>query len=202
MSKYRFQNSPIYYPQTDIPINKLNIRDKDLLHAIERELLQESYRYFIERVNETSRFDERFFRQLHEKTLASLYDWAGVYRNMDMSKGESLFCKGAFVCQESERIFERLAQKNFLHDTKDKEELGKELGNLACDLIALHPFYEVNGRITRLFLDLIAIANGFLPIDYSNYSPQDYIDASIECVNYADASFMTKIITDGLNEIS
>lgn len=74
-------------------------------------------------------------------------------------------------------------------------------------MIALHPFYELNGRITRLFFDLIAVYNGFDPVDYSaalaeGPSGQNtYIEASVLCVQQADSSSLQKIILQGLKRI-
>ncbi len=39
MSKYRIRKSDIYYPDTSVPVNKLNIRDAETLHALEEKFL-------------------------------------------------------------------------------------------------------------------------------------------------------------------
>ena len=67
-----------------------------------------------------------------------------------------------------------------------------------CELIALHPFYELNGRVTRLFFDMLVCCNGYQYIDYSGVSPEQYIQAAIDCVQFADCMGMEKIIADGL----
>lgn len=76
------------------------------------------------------------------------------------------------------------------------------------ELIALHPFFELNGRITRLFFDLIAIYNGYGPIDYGRSLTADegagnnYIRASILSVQHADHSLLTRLILQGLEPMS
>jgi len=60
------------------------------------------------------------------------------------------------------------------------------------------PFFELNGRITRVFFDMIAAYNGYQFIDYSITKPHKYIDASIECVQYADSEALQRIILQGL----
>ena len=62
-----------------------------------------------------------------------------------------------------------MEQEAFLKTTTEwtKEKLSERLAYYQCELIALHPFYELNGRITRLFFDLIAVYNGYEPIYYS-----------------------------------
>ncbi|TAJ80771.1 MAG: hypothetical protein EPO42_03625 [Gallionellaceae bacterium] len=43
------------------------------------------------------------------------------------------------------------------------EKFAERLAHFQSELIALHPFHELNGRITRLFFDLITVYNGYPP---------------------------------------
>lgn len=82
-----------------------------------------------------------------------------------------------------------------------KKSLQKKLAHYKSELIALHPFYELNGRILRLFIDMLCLYNGYNFIDYSTtIENNDYIEASILCVQYADSSKMEKIIESGLTK--
>jgi len=47
VSKYRFRESDIYLPGTEVPANRLGITDPELLHEVEQELLVQAYRIFI-----------------------------------------------------------------------------------------------------------------------------------------------------------
>ncbi len=208
MSKYLFRESDIYLPGTDIPRNRLGITEAELLHEVEETLLQQAYQVFIAELQPGTRFDEAYFKSLHQRTWSSLYDWAGEYRSVDMSKGGSLFCRAGFLENESRRLFRELEQEDFLKQAADwpKEKFAERLAHFQCELIALHPFYELNGRITRLFFDLIAIYNGYGPIDYSHTlneaadETNAYIQASIACVRAADNSLLRQIIIYGLNK--
>ena len=208
MSKYQFQESDIYLPGTDIPKNRLGVTEADLLHEIEAALLQQAYQVFIAELQPATRFDEAYFKSLHQRTWASLYDWAGEYRRVDMSKGGSLFCRAEFLEKESRRLFQQLEQEDYLKQAADwpKEKFAERMAHYQCELIALHPFYELNGRITRLFFDLIAMYNGYGPVDYSQTlgeaadETNAYIRASIACVRAADNSMLRQIILDGLNK--
>ena len=206
MSKYQFTASDIYLPGTDIPKNNLGIAEPELLHEVEETMLQQAYQTFITECETSTRFDESYFKALHERTFESLYDWAGVYRTVDMSKGSSLFCRAAYLEQESSRIFNQLEQENFLQPSVNwqPEKFADRLAYYQSELVALHPFYELNGRITRLFFDLIAIANGYAPIDYSKAllgQPMNaYIQASIDCMQ-ADYKKLYQIILQGLSNL-
>ena len=206
MSKYQFTESDIYLPGTDIPRNRLGIETPDLLHEVEGALLQQAYTRFITELDPTVRFDEDYLISLHRDTYETLYEWAGLYRTVDMSKGGSLFCRAAYLEQEARRVFRELEQEQYLKQAADLtvEKFAERLAHYQSELIALHPFYELNGRITRLFFDLIAVYNGYEPIDYSQALAEGpsglnaYIEASILCVQRADSSKLQQIIQQGL----
>ena len=203
MSKYRLKKSSIYIDGTDIPKNRFNLTDAKFVYTLEKKLLDESYRKFSSTLNRDTILDEAYFINLHKKTFESLYDFAGVYRDVNMVKGNSQFCLAPYLYSESKRIFQEIATDNYLADFKeDKALFAKKLAYYQCELIALHPFYELNGRITRLYCDMLALFNGYKAIDYSNaINNEAYIKASIECVQYADSSLLEQIIFDGLTKV-
>ncbi len=187
---------------TDIPYNKLDIKDSKFLHALEKKLLDASYAKFTQELNKKPILNESYFSNLHKKTFESLYDFAGVYRDVNMSKGNSQFCLAQYLHSESARIFKELEEENYLADIEEKNLFSKRLAYYQGELIALHPFYELNGRVTRLFCDMLALKNGYKLIDYSGAIDNGaYIEASIECVQYADSSRLEKIVFDGLEKL-
>jgi len=201
MSKYQLDNSPIYIDGTDIPKNKLDITDSELIHEIEHNLLAQAYEQFSSQLNKETIFNETYFINLHKKTFESLYDFAGVYRNVNMSKGESQFCLASYLQNESTRIFNELKDDDYLSQIFDKQVFVEKLAYYQGELIALHPFYELNGRILRLFFDMLCVYNGYKTIDYTDaIANGKYIEASIECVQYADTSKLENIIFNGLEK--
>jgi len=201
-SKYHLKNSNFYYPKTNIPINKFDIKDTQLICDIEQELLIKSYEIFFDELKEDTIFDEKYFVGLHKRTFESLYNWAGKYRDFNMAKGESRFCQGSYVVSSSKKIFEALKKDNYLKDfeNKPKDEFAKKLAYYKCEINALHPFYELNGRVTRMFFDMIVSFNGYKFIDYSTVSPEKYIEKAIKCVQFANDSGFERIIYNGLSK--
>lgn len=206
MSKYQFQQSDIYQPGTDLPINRLNIGDAEILQEVEAQLLQQAYQTFVSELTADTRFDEAYFQSLHRRTFESLYAWAGQYRTQDMVKGGCMFCRATFLPNESRRIFGELEKEDFLRGAslRPLDRFADRLAYFQSELIALHPFYELNGRVTRLFFDLITIHNGYGPIDYGRALRDDpevdnnYIRASIDCVQRADNALLRELIFAGL----
>jgi len=203
VSKYRFSLSSIYIAGTNIPKNKAGIENAEDLHEIESLLLEEAYAKLSVSLNTQIILNEAYFINLHKKTFESLYDFAGVYRDVNMSKGESQFCLARYLHSESKRIFEALNQERYLQGVaSDKKAFAKRLAYYQGEIIALHPFYELNGRITRLYIDMLAMYNGYKPIDYSGAIDNGaYIEASIACVQYADNVLLEKIVFDGLRRV-
>jgi cell filamentation protein len=160
VSKYQFHQSDIYQPGTKLPKNRLNIIDAELLHAVKSQLLTQAYDTFVAELQPSTRFDEAFFITLHRRTFEALYDWAGRYRTEDMVKGGSMFCRAAYLPGESRRIFGQVAQASFWVEaaTTSPEVFAERLAFYQGEVMALHPFYELNGRITRLFFDLLWVS--------------------------------------------
>lgn len=199
MSKYRLDKSPIYLEGSEVPKNKLGIKEAELIHEIENNLLLQAYEHFSSQMTEKTVLNETYFISLHKKTFESLYDFAGLYRTVNMSKGDSQFCLAKYLSSESKRIFTELENDAYLLTCNNKKAFVKQLTYYKSELIALHPFYELNGRTLRLFIDMLCLYNGYDFIDYSEAIENNaYIEASILCVQYADNTKMEEIIENGL----
>lgn len=199
MSKYRLDKSQIYLEGSEVPKNKLGIKEAELIHEIENNLLLQAYEHFTSQITEKTLLNETYFISLHKKTFESLYDFAGLYRTVNMSKGDSQFCLAKYLSSESKRIFTELENDAYLLTCKNKKDFIKRLTYYKSELIALHPFYELNGRTLRLFIDMLCLYNGYDFIDYSEAIENNaYIEASILCVQYANNAKMEEIIENGL----
>jgi cell filamentation protein, protein adenylyltransferase len=206
MSKYSHDKNYIYYENTNIPINKLNIHDLRTLEEKERELLLGGYEYFHTHLSEKTIFNENYLKELHRRTFGSIYSFAGKYRNINISKGYTTFCQVRFLEQTSKEIFQKLEKENYLKDyaNRPKELFAHKIAFYMCELIALHPFFELNGRITRLFFDMIVTFNGYEYIDYEGALEMEngdnkFIQASIDCMTNKDDK-MYRIILNGLKK--
>jgi len=206
MSKYTADKSYIYYENSNVPKNKLGIRELKVLESRERELLLIGYEVFHKNLKSSTTFDEKYLKRLHSKTFGSLFDFAGKYRDVNVSKGFSTFCQVRFLHQTSEDIFKKLKADNYLRDFSERptKQFAKKIAFYICELTALHPFFEFNGRIIRLFFDMIATYNGYNYIDYKDALRLEdgrnlFIQASIDCM-VANDSKMFEIIFNGLHK--
>jgi cell filamentation protein len=90
MSKYQTKTSSIYIDGTSIPKNRFNSTDPKFIHTLEKKLLDSSYGKFTSELNAHILLNEDYFINLHKKTFESLYDFAGDYRDVNMSKIEKV----------------------------------------------------------------------------------------------------------------
>lgn len=202
--KYYPPSNHIYYENSDVAINKLNIKDLEIITEIEKELLIKSYETLHTELNETVKFDEDYLYKTHHTIFSSLYEWGGKYRSVNISKGDSMFCPYMNLDSFSKDIFTKLKNDNYLKDFEDvskKDAFIDKLSYYMCELIVLHPFNEGNGRCIRLFFDMIVTFNGYEYIDYkTTLDTNEYISASIDCME-ADCDKMKKIIDNGLSKV-
>ncbi|WFE68368.1 hypothetical protein P8S54_09130 [Thiomicrospira sp. R3] len=98
MLKYQFQQSLIYQPNTDIPINKLGITDAQILTEFENDLLDSAFKQYATQLDADTQFNLDYFCSIHRYTFQSLYDWAGVIRSHDMDWLESFVHKDTLKC--------------------------------------------------------------------------------------------------------
>lgn len=201
--KYYPPSNHIYYENSDIPINKLGIKELEIITEIEKELLIEAYHQLHNELDETTIFNEEYLCKTHHIIFSSLYEWGGKYRSVNISKGNSMFCPYINLDKYSKELFTQLQNDNYLKDYEDiskKDEFVEKLSYYMCELIVLHPFNEGNGRSIRLFFDMIVTFNGYEYIDYQQtLQNNDFITASIDCME-ADCDKMKIIINNGLKK--
>lgn len=104
-------------------------------------------------------------QQIHTYLFGGLYDFAGLIRRVDISKGGFRFASHLYLENILKEI-EKMSEKNFEEIVKKYVEM-----NIA------HPFREGNGRSMRIWLDLILKKNLKQCIDWQKIDKLDYLNA-------------------------
>ena len=104
-------------------------------------------------------------QKIHAYLFCGLYDFAGVIRNVDMSKGGFRFASHLYLDNVLKEI-EKLPETNFEEIVKKYVEM-----NIA------HPFRDGNGRSMRIWLDLILKKNLKQCIDWQKIDKMDYLNS-------------------------
>lgn len=91
-----------------------------------------------------SSFDSAHLRDIHRFLFSDIYEWAGEYRSVNISKG-STFCMYPFTAEQLDELFAKLHRERLLGGL-NKDELIVRLAYYLGELNAIHPFREGNGR--------------------------------------------------------
>lgn len=91
-----FIQSIYCYLDTDILINKLDIKDMDLLKEAETELTQLRL-YKLQREPIEGRFTITHLQKIHKYIFQDVYYFAGKLREETIIKGNTQFCQSPFI---------------------------------------------------------------------------------------------------------
>ncbi len=178
--KYSYVNDGTYcYPNTDILINKLNIKDDQVLFDMERKLVSLRVDELIDTPIKGS-FDFKHLKSIHNFLFQDIYKWAGTPRTCSIAK-KDLFCLPEYIESYANDVFGSLEKENYFIKY-DYDETIKKLVDLFSDINALHPFREGNGRSQREFIEELAKING-IDLDLTQVEKMDMIIASHEAIN-------------------
>ena len=176
---YEARNSIYCYPGSDVLINKLNIKDNQLLSEAERKIvLTKSYE--LRKNSKIGDFDLNHFLEIHKFLFEDIYPFAGKFRNENIAKGYFSFAEWQYIEPEIKRLFDKLKAENYLQG-KSREELVKGLAYYLSELNVLHPFREGNGRTIRVFIRELAFFNGYV-LDLQNTTSEELLKASVDSI--------------------
>lgn len=148
--------------------NKLGYTNQKDLDDAETLLQADAYKHYFD-LAETRQFvfgTELLF-EIHKYFFETLYDWSGMIRTVDISKGEMLFAPVQYLSNSLEEL-NRIIQNNTPTSSDNLIVLAEKLALIHNEFNVVHPFRDGNGRTIRLFLDLWVNTLGFQPINYGD----------------------------------
>lgn len=152
--------------------NTLGIQDKQVIEEIETRELYRVTDWLTEIYDQNHRFTASDICDMHKKWLGTVYEWAGKYRQVTMSKGNFTFALPRVIPQLM-ADFEKNELNLFTPCTfKDPAEQAKALAVAHTELLLIHPFREGNGRLSRLLATLMALQAGLPLLDFSEFEGQ------------------------------
>lgn len=141
-----------FYPGTTTLKNYFNIKDKDKL---KREEIIHTAAILLElRDNPLEmNFDKQHLKAIHRYLFEEIYPFAGMYRKVNMGKGDTTFLiidKPSDIESALDELFDETNEE--LKNCYNKMNFCEVLANLYTKLIHIHPFREGNGRTIREFI--------------------------------------------------
>ncbi|NIJ54765.1 Fic/DOC family protein [Dyadobacter arcticus] len=149
----------IPFDQGEFPVNKLGLINADEIAVVEFEGFLKAELMLTEQLSRKTKFDCRYLLNIHSLAMSDLYDFAGKWRNVNLSKGGFLFASAQFLPQIMHE-FEKAFLKTFSIKFTSISELIEHVARSHAELLFIHPFREGNGRTSRVLANLMFRKHG------------------------------------------
>jgi cell filamentation protein len=148
--------------------NQPGIKSKREMSRTEtRELLNAS-KVLIETIGQDHRFTKEDISDMHRLWMGNIYEWAGRYRQVTMSKGGFTFASPLYISNLMVEFEQDALSKYTPCRFTLKEDLLHALAIVHVEFLLIHPFREGNGRLARLLSTLMALQAGLPLLDFSD----------------------------------
>ena len=185
----RSADDPYCYDGTVTPVNKLNIRDREVLMTKIRDVVPIRIAE-LERHPITSPMSAEYLRKIHLRLYGDIFDWAGKYRTEDYDTDPTA-CRSVLIDNCVNGLFDELEKEDFLSGSDD---LPERLAHYISELFAIHPFRVGDGPAIRVLSNSIAMMNGKY-LDHSKAS-ESLMDIAVRRGVAGDLSQLKEIIGD------
>ena len=120
-------------------------------------------------------------KEIHRYLFQECYESAGEVRKHDIRKGDTMFCRAMYL------------EDNLKTVSKMPENTFEEIVEKYVEMNIMHPFYEGNGRTTRIWLDQMLIKRLGMCVNWQNINRNDYLSAmKRSVVNDLELKFLLK----------
>ena len=122
--------------------------------------------------NRTYSADHRFTAndifEFHRTWLGEIYEWAGNYRQVNVSKGRFTFAAASQIPRLMQNFESEVLRRCTPCNTMTGEEVISALAETHVELMLIHPFREGSGRVGRILATLMALQAGLPLLDFSS----------------------------------
>lgn len=120
-------------------------------------------------------------KEIHRYLFQECYGTAGEVRKHDIRKGDTMFCRAMYL-EDNLKTISKMPENNF-----------EEIVEKYVEMNIMHPFYEGNGRATRIWLDQMLIKKLGMCVDWQKINRNDYLSAmKRSVVNDLELKFLLK----------
>ena len=147
--------------------NLLGITSKQVMDEVEARALARAMDVLVRAYRETHRFTVTDLCDCHRTWLSDIYEWAGHYRRVNVSKDSFPFAAAAQVHALMDQ-FERDVLRRCTPCTfAERADVVHALAETHVELVLIHPFRDRNGRLARVLSSLMALQGGLPLLDFS-----------------------------------
>jgi cell filamentation protein len=146
--------------------NKLGVtlpKDMDDVEAI---ALKKAMEKLLRTFDKKHKFTAEDICGFHKIWLDGIYEWAGKYRQVNVSKDDFPFAAALHVPALMTRFERDVLARNTPCTFKDRSKVVHALAETHIELVLIHPFREGNGRVARILSTLMALQGGLPLLDF------------------------------------
>ncbi|MBQ3546141.1 MAG: Fic family protein [Lachnospiraceae bacterium] len=192
------------YPNSDVLINKYNIRDKEILEKFE---IQKVFVKLLgldmnpDRIKYT--YDVEHLLNINKYLFGEIYKWAGTFRKENLYKSERVLSGGSAEYEDYHKVEMKLNTLFKEHEKLDWIKINNKVEVVSDFLLALwsiHPFREGNTRTCITFLWHYLKGKGInFQVALLRNNPM-YVRDSLVMANYEQKEYLIRIISDALQD--
>ncbi len=147
--------------------NLRNITSKREIDRVEAEEQFRALKELITVYGKSHRFTAADICAIHKRWLGTVYEWAGNYRHVNISKGGFLFAASNQIPLLMAGFERGPLRKYTPCGFASIEEITPAIAVVHAELVLIHPFREGNGRIARMAAVLMALQAGLPLLDFN-----------------------------------
>ena len=147
--------------------NKLGIKSMQEMDDAEAFALENAMDNLVRNFDDTHRFTAADICTFHKVWLDEIYEWAGKYRQVNISKDGFPFAAAAHVPSLMTQVEQDMLKRNTPCIFKDQTAIVHALAETHIELVLIHPFREGNGRVARILSTLMVLQAGLPLLDFS-----------------------------------
>lgn len=171
--KYGDDRDPYLYPGLNVMRNRLGIHQTQRLEQAAYELT--SLRAATLALGPPARGLPHLCA-IHHHLYQDVFDWAGVFRQVDIYQGDTRFCHFAYIEKEGNALMKHLEEEAYLAGLGRSDFISR-LSHYYCEINVLHPFRIGNGIAQRIFFEQLALHAGYL-LDWRGIEPDVWAQAN------------------------
>jgi cell filamentation protein len=142
----------------------VSTRDMD---DTETKALEQAMDTLIRQYDLAHRFTASDICECHRTWLGDIYEWAGHYRQVNVSKGDFPFAASMYIFALMEQFEQGVLRRSTPCNFGDRAEVVHALAETHVELVLIHPFRDGNGRLARVLSTLMALQAGLPLLDFS-----------------------------------
>lgn len=190
------------YPESDVLVNKYNIRDRELLEKFEiQKVFAKLLGLDVRPTRIAYTYDTKHLVNIHKYLFGDIYEWAGTFRMENLYKRERVLSGGSAEYadyHEIEKSLKGLFQKYRKIDWAKLTQKEDVVSDFLLELWSIHPFREGNTRTCITFLWHYLKGKGVdFQVALLRNNPM-YVRDSLVMANYDQKEYLRRIISDAL----